>query len=285
MSERRVTAQDEKVEQAADYTISRTSLRPEVGLVLGSGLGDFARRITECEAIPLSSIPNYPQTTVHGHAGNLLFGKVGGVPLLAFQGRIHFYETGSMPMVLFPILVAARLGLKSLILTNAAGGINKAYRAGDLMLITDQLNLTFERPLGTAEHTGADRGLPRNRRPVYDPGLITIIARVAKSERIRLRRGVYCGVKGPAYETKAEISMLGKLGCDAVGMSTVHEASFAAAIGMKVAGISCITNLATGLTSARLSHAEVTDVADKVQAVFCRLMESIIREIGSKPSA
>jgi purine-nucleoside phosphorylase len=192
-----------------------------------------------------------------------------------FQGRVHYYETGKIASVLYPIYVAHRLGIRTLIVTNAAGGVNREFKPADLMLMTDQINLTFENPLGDPPL------VPRHRKnaPLYDDGLQQIIRKTADKKNIVLRRGVYCGITGPSYETAAEVKMVRLFGGDAVGMSTVNEVTLAQSLGMRVAGISCITNLSTGISDQKLSHAEVTEVADRVKQVFAGLLRGVIEQL------
>jgi purine-nucleoside phosphorylase len=255
------------------YIRSRTKLRPAVGVVLGSGLGDFADSLADAVSIPTTAIPHYPHSTVVGHRGRLVFGAVGRLPVLVFQGRVHYYETGTIETVLYPIRVAHALGIRTLLVTNAAGGIRTTFAPGDLMLIEDQINLTFENPV-----TDGPRRAPRT--ACYDDAFQRLIRETAKKARIPLKRGVYLGLKGPSYETAAEIRMARALGADAVGMSTVNEVSLAASLGMKVAGISCITNLATGILKTKLSHDEVTDVANMVTTRFTRLLTQSVLAAG-----
>jgi purine-nucleoside phosphorylase len=243
-----------------------------MAIILGSGLGEFAESLTFKKVIDTSDIPHYPVSTVEGHHGKLIFGKLHSTPLLAFQGRVHYYESGKLESVLYPIRVAHNLGIKTLIVTNAAGGVNMTFEAGDLMMISDQINLTFENPLvGTRKRS--------RKQKLYDENFQDTILKIAAEKKIKLQRGVYCGVKGPSYETAAEIEMVRRLGGDAVGMSTVNEVSLAVALGIHVAGISCITNLATGILDLKLSHAEVTDVANKVKHTFAELLKGVIEKI------
>jgi purine-nucleoside phosphorylase len=264
-SARRAARNADPVLESLRLIRSRTTLRPSIAVVLGSGLGDFAEGLTQAVSIPTTEIPHYPHSTVVGHRGQLVFGRLGRIPLLAFQGRVHYYETGTLETVLYPIRVAHALGIRTLLVTNAAGGIRKTFRPGDLMLIEDQINLTFEQPL-------AGTRTARLSAPCYDLSLRDAIREAARSARIPIRRGVYLGLKGPSYETAAEIRMARALGADAVGMSTVNEVSLAAALGMRIAGFSCITNMATGILDEKLSHSEVTDVANMVKTRFTRLL-------------
>ncbi len=263
----------QKVGESVKFIHSKTKLHPELGIILGSGLGNFAESLAVNKVIDTADIPHYPISTVEGHKGKLVFGKLNSIPLLAFQGRVHYYESGNLESILYPIRVAQKLGIKTLILTNAAGGVNKSFSAGDLMVLSDQINLTFENPLKEAKTNSRHT-------PVYDPELLKIMVKTAAGKKIKIQQGIYCGVKGPSYETASEIEMIRLIGGDAVGMSTVNEASLASALGIRVAGISCITNLATGILDAKLSHAEVTEVADKVKFTFEDLLKGIIENIG-----
>lgn len=260
------------VERSVEFILRQTTQRPRVGIILGSGLGDFADHITVETILETRNIPHYPVSTVEGHHGRLVFGKIGKTPLLAFQGRIHFYESGRLPIVLYPILVAKHLGINTLFVTNAAGGVNPSFVPGDLMLISDQVNLTFKDPL-------REISMPKIRAELYDGDLKRLVVEVARRQGCPLREGVYASVVGPSYETASEVQMVRRIGCDAVGMSTIHEVTVANALGMKVAGISCITNLATGIGNTPLSHAEVTEVASRVRERFTRLLTGIVRKL------
>ena len=262
---------NQQLRESLSYIRSGTKAKPKVAIVLGSGLGDFADSLSSKVSIDTSSIPHYPVSTVEGHKGKLVFGKIGKTNLLAFQGRVHFYETGTLNTILYPIQIAHALGVKTLIVTNAAGGVNKQFNPGDLMLMTDQINLTFENPLRGNKTTTQVRSAF-----LYASSLQEIISKTALQHSIALQRGVYLGVKGPSYETAAEIEMIRRIGADAVGMSTVNEVSLAHSLGIKIAGISCITNYATGIKDLKLSHAEVTEVANKVKQKFTLLLKSFI---------
>ncbi len=262
---------NKKLRESLSYIRSGTNAKPKVAIVLGSGLGDFADSLSNKVSIETSAIPHYPVSTVVGHKGKLVFGRIGKTELLAFQGRVHFYETGTLNTILYPVQIAHALGVKTLIVTNAAGGVNKQFNPGDLMLITDQINLTFESPLrGNTSSTHVRSAF------LYDASLQELIFKTGLEHSIGLQRGVYCGVKGPSYETAAEIEMIRRIGADAVGMSTVNEVSLAHALGMKIAGLTCITNYATGIKDLKLSHAEVTEVANMVKTKFTLLLKSFI---------
>ncbi|MGA9116557.1 MAG: purine-nucleoside phosphorylase [Bacteroidota bacterium] len=259
------------VAASAAFLRSRVGSLRRTGIILGSGLGDFADGMDDITAFPVGDIPGYVPQTVPGHRGRLLFGKVGGRPVLAFQGRIHFYECGNLEQVLHPVHLAAAMGVSTLIITNAAGGIHPSLGPGDLMMIRDQINLTGERlPPGC--------GTPRGIGP-YAENLWHLGSSTALSLGIPLADGIYAGVKGPSYETASEIRMLAFLGADAVGMSTVMEAALAASYGMEVAGISCITNMATGLSSRPLSHDEVTQVGQSVRGRFAAFLQALITRL------
>ncbi|MEW6512092.1 MAG: purine-nucleoside phosphorylase [Bacteroidota bacterium] len=256
------------VDRSVAYLRRRLPSVPRIALVLGSGLGDYADSLPHPVAIPASEIPSYPVSTVEGHKGALVCAEVSGTPVLAFQGRVHFYESNDLAKVLHPVAVAASLGVRTLVITNAAGGINRQFAPGDLMLIADQLDLTFE-PLRIPSPS-------MHHEPLYDRELMSVAEEAAMKRGIPLRRGVYAGVKGPSYETGAEVEMIHRLGGDAVGMSTVKEARLAAALGMRVLGISCITNKAAGIGTSKLHHGEVTEVANRVKRDFATLLSDII---------
>lgn len=260
--------------ETISYITSITKLKPKVAVILGSGLGDYAENLEVKASIDTSKIPHYPHSTVEGHKGKIIFGLLNKKPILAFQGRVHFYETGTLNTILYPILVAYKIGVKTLIATNAAGGVNRQFHPGDLMLIKDHMNLTFLNPLSVISKVSKV-----SCNPIYDSGLNKLIIRSAEKENIPLREGVYVGLKGPSYETASEVEMVHRIGGDAVGMSTVNETTLAHALGMKVAGISCITNYATGVTNAKLHHSEVTAVANMVKQRFSDLITSILTNI------
>jgi purine-nucleoside phosphorylase len=245
---------------------SKLPAPPDIALVLGSGLGEYAESLSHRLIFPSGGIPSYPRSTVPGHKGQIVFAELAGRRLIAFQGRIHLYECNDLPMVLFPIAVAAELGAGTLVVTNAAGGINRQFAPGDLMLITDQIDLTFHSP-----------GIPGERGwDLFDAGLTEHASRLAAARGLPVRRGVYAAVKGPSYETAAEVEMIHRLGGDAVGMSTVKEVALASALGMRVLGISCITNKATGIGMSKLNHEEVTEVASRVRIHFVNLLTDCI---------
>jgi purine-nucleoside phosphorylase len=267
------SAQRNQLTESLTWVRKRVRKNPKLAIILGSGLGSLADKLEDKTAIPTSHIPHYPVLTVEGHKGKIVFGTLAGKNIIAFQGRVHFYETGDLQAVLYPIYIAYGMGARVLLVTNAAGGIKRNFQAGDFMIITDQINLTFENPLSNILHA---KPLARNG-TLYDAKIQTLIEEIATEQGILIYRGVYCGVKGPSYETAAEVQMVRRLRADAVGMSTVHEVSLASALGMKVGGVSCITNLATGITSQPLSHKEVTEIGKKVRRRFEALVEGIIK--------
>lgn len=253
---------------------------PKVGLILGSGLGAFADSLTKSVSIPYADLPDFPRSSVVGHAGKLVLGfHEGTLPVITMQGRVHYYEGYQPWQVGFPARVLCRLGIKALVVTNAAGGINTGFSVGDLMAITDHLNLAGYNPLVGPNDEALGPRFP-DMSHAYDPGFLDVLRAAAKTEQVPLREGVYVSLSGPSYETPAEIRMLRTLGADAVGMSTVPEVIVAAHMGVKVTGISCITNLAAGLSKQKLSHAEVSETADRVKDVFSRLLTRFLSNLG-----
>lgn len=277
-----------KLAEAVRYIRKQTKFRPKIALILGSGLGDFADQISVSSSIPSPEIPFYPQSTVQGHEGKLVFGWVKSaerksLPLLVFKGRIHYYETGSLPPVVFPVYLASQLGAKVLLVTNAAGGINRAFKAGQLMLIRDTLALTFLKLIYKAKSINKDIRVfdwplreIQNDGELFDPRLLQLVRQTASKIGLELQEGTYCWLKGPTYETAAEVEMLRRIGADAVGMSTVPEIITAQHIGLRVAGVSLISNLATGITGEKLSHQEVTETANRVKKSFTELMRQVL---------
>lgn len=250
---------------------------PEIGIILGSGLGDFADNL-EGIRIKYSEIPGFETSTVTGHKGRLVFAEVEGKKAIIMQGRFHYYEGYHISKVVFPIKVMKKLGVKTLIITNAAGSVNKGYNAGDLMAISDHINLMGVNPLiGENDATLGDRFPDMSE--VYNKKMLELVQQLGKDLDIVVRKGVYAAMSGPSYETPAEINMLRIMGADAVGMSTVPEALVANYCGMNVLGISCITNSAAGVHPSRLSHAEVVETAEKVKNSFKMLLTSLIKEV------
>ncbi|MDD5544156.1 MAG: purine-nucleoside phosphorylase [Acidobacteriia bacterium] len=270
----------DKVRDAVEFLNARTSARPKIALVLGSGLGAFADQVGKREVIPYSEIPNFPKSTVEGHSGNLVIGNEGGTSIAVMQGRVHFYEGYSMKEVTFPTKVLARFGIKHLILTNAAGGINSRFKAGRLMIIEDHLNLQSTNPLiGPNESRFGPRFFDMSE--AYNKKMREIALSSARRLRLTVHRGVYAALTGPSYETPAEIRMLKRLGADAVGMSTVPEVIVANHMGVKCLGISCITNMAAGVSKEKINHEEVMLTGERVKGDFIRLLRAIIPAVAS----
>lgn len=267
------------IREAADYIRSRSALTPKVGLILGSGLGVLADHIEEPVSINYSDIPFFPQSTVEGHAGELLIGTVQGTPVVLMKGRFHMYEGYGPEMTAFPVRVMKELGVRTLLVTNAAGGVNTSYEPGDLMLISDHLNLTGRNPLVGPNDEELGPRFP-GMSQAYSRRLREIARKVAADKGVPLQEGVYAGLLGPTYETPAEIRMLRTLGADAVGMSTVSETIVARHAGIEVLGISCISNMAAGILDQPLSHQEVMETTERVREKFLSLVLSIIPEIG-----
>ena len=249
---------------------------PKIGIILGSGLGNFAEEVSEAVSIPTENIPHYPVSTVSGHAGKWVFGVISGKRVLVMKGRVHFYEGYPMRQVVFPVHLMGETGIKTLIVTNASGGINPLFRPGDLMLIEDHINLFFTNPMIGGEESAFGARFSDMSHP-YDPELCALTEKIASEEKILLRKGILVGSRGPTYETAAEIRMFQRLRGDAATMSTVPEVIAANHRGMKILGISCITNMATGFSAQPLSHKEVTVVADQVKEKFHRLVKAILK--------
>ena len=265
------------INQAQAYLRDQGMSQAEIGLVLGSGLGDLADQVDNRLAIPYRDIPHFPTSTVSGHQGLLIYGDLAGKKVLAMQGRFHYYEGYTMKEVTFPIRVMKALGAHSLIVTNAAGGVNPNFKPGDLMLIKDQLNLTGDNPLIGFNHDQLGPRFP-DMSQSYDQDYQELILDQAGKLGICLQEGVYAGLSGPTYETPAEVNMVGILGGDAVGMSTVAEAIVAKHSQMKLAGLSCITNLAAGLQET-LSHEEVIETTQAVKDKFKSLVLAFLETI------
>jgi purine-nucleoside phosphorylase len=252
---------------------------PKLGVILGSGLGAFADSLERSVSIDYRELPDFPTSSVHGHAGRLVLGYRGALPVVAMQGRVHFYEGYSPQQVAFPARVLCRLGISHLTVTNAAGGINLGFKVGDLMAITDHLNLSGYNPLIGPNLEALGPRFP-DMSHAYEPKALETLRAVARAEGVELREGVYVSLSGPTYETPGEIRMLRTLGADAVGMSTVPEVIVAAHMGVKVTGISCITNLAAGIGKQKLSHEEVSQTANLVKGTFTRLLGRFLDAMG-----
>ena len=273
MSERVAsTSLYERAEHAARTIRARLTADPRIAIVLGSGLGGFADDFEESVGIPYHEIPGFPRSTVEGHSGRLVAGKIDGVQVLAMQGRVHYYEGYSLEEVTFPVRTFKLLGIKTLVLTNAAGGINVQLTQGALMIISDHVNLMGDNPL---RGPNEDRFGPRfpDMSAVYSPALQEMVVEEAKAIGAEVRRGIYGGLSGPSYETPAEIHLLRNLGADAVGMSTVPEAIVARHMGMRVAGLSMLANVAAGISGKAINHSEVLDTATEMNADLAMLLQ------------
>jgi purine-nucleoside phosphorylase len=269
----------EKIQSATDFLKGKYSKAPKIGLILGSGLGVLADEIENPVKIPYNEIPDFPISTVEGHAGQLVFGILEGVEVVAMQGRFHFYEGYGMDQVTFPVRVMKELGVDMLIVTNAAGGVNESFEAGDLMIISDHINFTGANPLIGPNDTKFGPRFP-DMSEAYTKELRSAAKEIAARLNMNVKEGVYFGFSGPVYETPAEIRMVRTLGGDAVGMSTVPEVIVARHGGMKVLGISCITNMAAGILDQPLSHEEVIETTERVKANFLLYIKEIVKSIA-----
>ncbi len=265
----------EKVQQAARLIEGRTTLRPRIGLVLGSGLGAFADGLQDATAIPYQQIPHFPVSTAVGHAGRLVVGQCAKIPVAVMQGRVHFYEGYSLREVTFPIRVLGALGIRALVFTNAAGGINRKLRARGLLLIRDHLNFQGSNPLVGANDERFGPRFP-DMTEAYSKKFRTTAKQVARKLRLRLFEGVYAALHGPSYETPAEIRALARLGADVVGMSTVPEVIVANHMGIEVLGISCVTNMAAGISKQKINHDEVLEAGERVGRQFTAFLRALI---------
>ncbi len=277
----------EKISEAAAAIRARCVTSPVIGLILGSGLGEFSDRLERSESIPFEEIPHFPSPTIAGHAGRLVVGETMGAPTAALSGRVHYYEGHSMAEVVFPVRVLRALGVRRLVVTNAAGGINGAFRPGDLMLVRDHINLMGANPLVGPNLEELGPRFP-DMSEAYDSGMREAALRAAARAGLELRVGTYVALAGPSYETPAEIRMCRILGADAVGMSTVPEVIAANHMGMRVLGLSCITNMAAGLLPRKLSHDEVIHTTERTRDKFTRLLTAVIpllRELGDAQGA
>jgi purine-nucleoside phosphorylase len=274
----------ERAEEAAKFVLSKTSLRPQIALVLGSGLGAFADELTDAVRIPFADIPHYPKPSAEGHAGRLVIGKVGDVAVAAMQGRVHFYEGHPISDVVFPMRVFGRMGIRAAILTNAAGGVSTKLKQGCLVILQDHINLQ-----GTAALIGANderfglRFVDMSK--AYDPQFRQIAIDAASVLNIDAAEGVYAAMSGPCYETPAEIRFLRTIGADVVGMSTVQEVMVARHMAIRVLAISCVTNMAAGILDQPITHAEVLETGARVHGQFVALLKAVIpqmqREVDS----
>ncbi|MFZ0390385.1 MAG: purine-nucleoside phosphorylase [Calditrichia bacterium] len=268
-----------RLEESLNFIREKTDRSPDTAVILGSGLGGYADNLNNKTKIATAEIPYFPASTVSGHQGNLVFGDAGSKAVLALQGRTHYYEGHSIQDVAYVIRIMKKLGIKNLLVTNAAGGLNAKFTPGDLMIIVDHINLMFRNPL-----TGLPASPEEPRWPdmynAYDSALIEMIGKTGLQLGIPLQRGVLLASTGPTYETAAEVRMARQMGADAVSMSTVPEVLMARTLNIRVAGISCITNMATGIGANPLSHAEVTEIAAKVRTKFIRVVDSVLQKMA-----
>jgi purine-nucleoside phosphorylase len=275
----------EQIREAADYLRGRLGgLQPRIGLVLGSGLGDLAEQVKNAVMIDYHDIPHFPVSTVEGHAGRFAVGTLEGKPVIVMQGRFHYYEGYSMQKVVFPIYVMKQLGVAALIITNAAGGLKRGFAPGDLMLLSDHINMTGDSPLVGPNFNELGVRFP-DMSEAYSRDFRALAKRLGSGiagpdgDPLRLQEGVYCGITGPTYMTPAELIMLARVGGDAVGMSTVGEVIAARHAGLKVLGISCITDMAIGEELEPLTHEQVVAVANRTKPKFAQLVRSFVREV------
>jgi purine-nucleoside phosphorylase len=269
----------DNIQNAAGFLKEKYSNTPKVGLILGSGLGVLADEIENPVKIPYNEIPDFPISTVEGHAGQLVFGLLNGVEVVAMQGRFHFYEGYGMDKVTFPVRVMKELGVGMLIVTNAAGGVNESFEAGDLMIITDHINFMGTNPLIGPNDSKLGARFP-DMSEAYSKELRAVAKEIASQINLNVKEGVYFGNPGPVYETPAEVRMVRTLGGDAVGMSTVPEVIVARHGGMKVLGISCISNMAAGILDQPLTHDEVMETTERVKANFLLYIKEIVKSIA-----
>ncbi|MFY7991837.1 MAG: purine-nucleoside phosphorylase [Bacteriovoracaceae bacterium] len=268
----------QKIIEASNYIQSKIKTKPKIGIVLGSGLGIYADHIQNKIIIPFNEIPHFQKTTVEGHEGRLIFGDVKGVPVLALQGRIHAYEGHPMEDIVLPVRAMGLAGIEILFTTNASGGINEKWAPGDLAIIDDHINLSGRNPLVGPNMAELGPRFP-DMTKAYDPEISKVIKEVGARHKVDMKNGVYVSVLGPTYETPAEIRMLRVMGADMVGMSTVPEVIAANHLGIKVAGVACITNHAAGIKPEKLSHADVKVVAEKAMLGFATILTETIGEL------
>jgi len=266
-------------EPAAAFLLSQTFLRPKIGLVLGSGLGAFADELSDASRVPYSQIPSFPRSTAVGHAGQMVIGKAGDVSVAVMQGRVHLYEGYSASEVVFPTRVLGRMGIRALILTNAAGGINLGYKQGALVVLSDHINLQGQNPLLGPNDERFGPRFP-DMTQAYDKPYRTLAIEAARKLGKTVHEGVYAALLGPSYETPAEIRYLRTIGADLVGMSTVPEAIVARQMGIKILAISCVTNMAAGILDKPLNHEEVLETGRRVQGDFVTLLRAVLPGIA-----
>ena len=268
----------EKLQETTQFIRSKSSIKPKMGIVLGSGLGAFVNKLeVDCE-IPYGEIPNFVAPSVEGHSGRLVLGHLDGVPLVVMQGRAHFYEGHSMEQVAYPIRTMAMLGIETLCLTNSAGGLDPQMQPGDLMVIEDHINLMGDNPLKGPNIKNLGPRFP-DMTEAYDKELTKTMLEILNDMGARHWKGIYCGVSGPTYETPSEVRFLQIIGGQAVGMSTVPESIAANHLGLRVCAVSCITNPAAGIHKTKLTHDEVTEIANSVEKQFCELFSALVKKI------
>jgi len=267
-----------KITESVQFINQKSKVKPKIAIILGTGLGELAEDIQEKEIIPYSEIPNFPVSTVQSHSGNLVLGKLGNKEVVAMQGRFHYYEGYSLKEVTFPVRVMKKLGANTIIISNAAGGMNRFFKRGDLMLITDHINLFGDNPLIGPNDEELGPRFP-DMSEAYNQKLIELAKKVALKEKIRLQEGVYAGLTGPTLETSAEYRFLISIGADAVGMSTVPEVIVANHMGMKVLGISCITDLAIDGVIVKTSVEEILKAAADSEPIMTKLIKKVIEKI------
>lgn len=267
-----------QIKASADFILKQSKYKPEIGLILGSGLGSLADAIEDAEYYNYADIPNFPTSTVEGHAGRLVIGKLGNKQVVAMQGRFHYYEGYTQQEITFPVRVMKALGVNTIVVTNAAGGANTNFKPGDLMLIKDHINLSGNNPLIGKNDQRLGPRFP-DMSSAYTPKYIDVVKECANKLNIELQEGVYAFFSGPTYETPAEVKMARILGADAVGMSTAPEVIVASHSGIEVIGISCITNMAAGILDQPLDHEEVIETTQKVKAEFLSLVKSVVNHI------
>ena len=267
-----------KITESVEFINQKSNIKPKIAIILGTGLGRLAEDIKEKEIIPYSDIPNFPTSTVQGHSGNLVLGKLENKEVVAMQGRFHYYEGYNLKEVTFPVRVMKKLGADVIIISNAAGGMNRFFKRGDLMLITDHINLFGDNPLIGPNDEELGLRFP-DMSEAYDRKLVELTLKVALKEKIKLHQGIYVGLTGPTLETPAEYRFLIKIGADAVGMSTVPEVIVANHMGMKVLGISCITDLAINGVIVKTGLEEILKAASKAEPIMTKLVKKVIQKI------
>lgn len=267
-----------KITESVEFINQKSNIKPKIAIILGTGLGRLAEDIKEKEIIPYSDIPNFPISTVQGHGGNLVLGKLENKEVVAMQGRFHYYEGYNLKEVTFPVRIMKKLGADVIIISNAAGGMNRFFKRGDLMLITDHINLFGDNPLIGPNDEELGLRFP-DMSEAYDRKLVELTLKVALKEKIKLHQGIYVGLTGPTLETPAEYRFLIKIGADAVGMSTVPEVIVANHMGMKVLGISCITDLAINGVIVKTSLEEILKAASNAEPIMTKLVKKVIQKI------